>query len=86
VTATELTPLGTKRMIEAQFGSQLQAGNLLGFSDRQVRNWCRFGAPPHVARVLRELKHGQITLRRARRILRTERRRRPSAAPVEKPA
>jgi hypothetical protein len=65
-----------KRLIVDLFGSQSAAGRALGFSDRQVRNWIASGPPPHVEKVLARLRRKEISMRHARRILKTRRERR----------
>ena len=66
-----------KTLVEL-FGSQLGAARNLGFQDRTVRYWVQYGAPPHVERVLRNLKRKKISLRSARKQLRQQRERRPN--------
>jgi hypothetical protein len=68
--------LFARRLLDALFHSQSEAARELGFSDRQVRNWCRAGMPPHVELILSRLSAGEITIKHARRILRTRRQRR----------
>src|SRR6516165_12732705 len=67
-----------KKLIVDLFGNQLEAARKLQFADRTVRYWCQNGAPPHVERVLRNLKRKKISLRSARKQLRQQRERRPN--------
>jgi hypothetical protein len=69
---TQLTPLGTKRLIKSLFGSQLAAARQLGFTERAVRYWCFYGAPLHVGKVLRRVRDGEITAKTARLLLRRQ--------------
>jgi tagatose-1,6-bisphosphate aldolase non-catalytic subunit AgaZ/GatZ len=69
-----------KKLIVDLFGNQLEAARKLQFADRTVRYWCQNGAPPHVERVLRNLKRKKISLRSARKQLRQQRERRPNRA------
>ena len=67
-----------RKILVELFGSQLGAARNLGFQDRTVRYWVQYGAPPHVERVLRNLKRKKISLRSARKQLRQQRERRPN--------
>src|SRR6516164_694101 len=69
-----------KKTLVDLFGSQLGAARKLQFADRTVRYWCQNGAPPHVERVLLNLKRKKISLRSARKQLRQQRERRPNRA------
>ena len=68
----------TRRLIDSLFGSQLGAARQLHFSDRAVRWWCQFGAPPHIMAVLNRYEAGEISLTWARKLM-VRRKRRPSA-------
>jgi hypothetical protein len=72
----KLTANQTKRAMITLFGGQSQGARALGFTDRTVRYWCEVGAPPHIARNLYKLYHGQITVREARKRMKLERQRR----------
>jgi 23S rRNA A1618 N6-methylase RlmF len=87
---TQLSPLGTKRLIKSLFGSQLAAARALHFSERNVRYWCMFGAPLHVGKVLRRMRDEGLSVRTARQLLRQNRERRvtlprPFAPPLQPP-
>jgi len=69
-----------KKLLIELFKSQLGAARKLQFADRTVRYWCQNGAPPHVERILRNLKRKKISLRSARKQLRQQRERRPNRA------
>jgi len=69
-----------KKLLVDLFGNQLEAARKLQFADRSVRYWVQHGAPPHVERVLRNLKRKKISLRSARKQLRQQRERRPNRA------
>lgn len=66
----------TRDAIRALFGSQMAAARRLHFHDRTVRWWCQHGAPPHVLATLARLQRGEITLRWARKLMRSNRTRR----------
>lgn len=67
-----------KKLLVDLFNSQLEAARKLGFQDRTVRYWVQHGAPPHVERVLLNLKRKKVSLRSARKQLRQQRERRPN--------
>jgi len=69
--------MNVRNAINTLFGSQLEAARQLGFSDRTVRYWIAANqAPPHVEKILQRLLKNEISVRHARRILRTQRERR----------
>ena len=75
-----------KKLLVELFRSQLNAARQLQFAERTVRYWCQHGAPPHVERILKNLKAKKISLRHARKLLRQQRQRRPNRNAPSEPA